>query len=400
MRGDLGGAWSYDAYYQYGRTNFAETYPNDFSVTRLQQRARRRRRSRAASPTCRSVLTGTDPPASPTTSSRHGHGHPGGAQLSADPGLPARRQRRVGRQRLGHRQARRIWRAIPLGRGRRRHRARRRISQGVARSPDRRGLLAAAVERPRRPGRADPADHRRVRRPRGVRRGPHADRRERLLPQPLARGRLPPLEIRDQGNAATASRPTPTSSAAISRRSATSASAPATTARSARRTSRSCSRRRTSQLDGNTDPAPATRSPPAPPTPAASAPGPASSARSSSGNPAGQYNGLVGGSPNLTPEVADTYHRRRRAPAALHPAARADGRLVRHQGQERDPADRRRTPSSTPASTTLRPGLLRPHPPRRVRLAVAVRRTASSVDHRATSAASRPAASTSAPATR
>lgn len=35
VRGDLGSAWNYDAYYQYGRTNFAETYFNDFSVNRL-----------------------------------------------------------------------------------------------------------------------------------------------------------------------------------------------------------------------------------------------------------------------------------------------------------------------------------------------------------------------------
>ena len=35
MRGDLSDVWSYDTYYQYGRTNFAQTYQNDFSVTRL-----------------------------------------------------------------------------------------------------------------------------------------------------------------------------------------------------------------------------------------------------------------------------------------------------------------------------------------------------------------------------
>ena len=35
IKGDLGPAWSYDTYYQYGRTNFAQTYQNDFSVTRI-----------------------------------------------------------------------------------------------------------------------------------------------------------------------------------------------------------------------------------------------------------------------------------------------------------------------------------------------------------------------------
>ncbi|MBY8828086.1 TonB-dependent receptor domain-containing protein [Hephaestia mangrovi] len=34
-RGDLGKAWSYDAYYQYGRTNYQQTYYNEFSVARL-----------------------------------------------------------------------------------------------------------------------------------------------------------------------------------------------------------------------------------------------------------------------------------------------------------------------------------------------------------------------------
>src|SRR5204863_43230 len=35
MRGDLDDVWSYDMYYQFGQTNFAETYSNDFSVRRL-----------------------------------------------------------------------------------------------------------------------------------------------------------------------------------------------------------------------------------------------------------------------------------------------------------------------------------------------------------------------------
>jgi len=35
VKGDINPAFSYDAYYQYGRTNFAETYFNDFSVSRL-----------------------------------------------------------------------------------------------------------------------------------------------------------------------------------------------------------------------------------------------------------------------------------------------------------------------------------------------------------------------------
>jgi iron complex outermembrane receptor protein len=59
MRGELSNTWSYDAYYQYARVNFSETYFNDFSVNRL---------TRAldvvnvgGTPTCRSVANGQDP---------------------------------------------------------------------------------------------------------------------------------------------------------------------------------------------------------------------------------------------------------------------------------------------------------------------------------------------------
>src|SRR3954471_20556294 len=59
MRGELSNTWSYDLSYQYARVNFAETYLNDFSVSRL---------TRALDvvnvngvPTCRSVTTGDDP---------------------------------------------------------------------------------------------------------------------------------------------------------------------------------------------------------------------------------------------------------------------------------------------------------------------------------------------------
>lgn len=62
MRGDLGGGFSYDASYQYGRVVFAQTYFNDFSIIRG---------ARAIDvvdgpapgidPVCRSVLNGQDP---------------------------------------------------------------------------------------------------------------------------------------------------------------------------------------------------------------------------------------------------------------------------------------------------------------------------------------------------
>lgn len=63
LRGDFAKGLSYEAYYQYGRVVYAQTYLNDFSVTRL---------GRAidvidgdpgpgVTPTCRSVVDGTDP---------------------------------------------------------------------------------------------------------------------------------------------------------------------------------------------------------------------------------------------------------------------------------------------------------------------------------------------------
>jgi iron complex outermembrane receptor protein len=63
MRGDLDDVWSYDMYYQFGQTNFAETYSNDFSVRRLGLALDIIDDPRVAGvqPICRSVLDGTDP---------------------------------------------------------------------------------------------------------------------------------------------------------------------------------------------------------------------------------------------------------------------------------------------------------------------------------------------------
>ncbi|WP_037499102.1 TonB-dependent receptor domain-containing protein [Sphingomonas jaspsi] len=65
-KGDLGKAWSYDAYYQYGRVNYNQTYRNEFSVARLNRALDVVTDTRAGSPTlgqavCRSVLDGSDP---------------------------------------------------------------------------------------------------------------------------------------------------------------------------------------------------------------------------------------------------------------------------------------------------------------------------------------------------
>jgi len=63
MRGDLNDVWSYDTYYQYAQTNFAQTYLNDFSVTRLTRALDviDNPNTPGVDPVCRSVLDGTDP---------------------------------------------------------------------------------------------------------------------------------------------------------------------------------------------------------------------------------------------------------------------------------------------------------------------------------------------------
>jgi iron complex outermembrane recepter protein len=59
-KGDLGEAWSYDAYYQYGRTNYTQVYTNDVSVARL-TKAIDVVAGPGGTPICRSVRDGSDP---------------------------------------------------------------------------------------------------------------------------------------------------------------------------------------------------------------------------------------------------------------------------------------------------------------------------------------------------
>ena len=60
-----------------------------------------------------------------------------------------------------------------------------------------------------------------------------------------------------------------------------------------------------------------------------------------SGNPAGQYNGLLGRQPEPEPGKGDDQDGRRRASAAHDPEARVERRLLEHQPEERDPGLRR-----------------------------------------------------------
>ncbi|WNO54676.1 TonB-dependent receptor domain-containing protein [Stakelama saccharophila] len=60
-RGDIGTGLSYDAYYQYGRTNFSETYFNDFSINRLGRALDVVTDPTTGEAVCRTALDGTDP---------------------------------------------------------------------------------------------------------------------------------------------------------------------------------------------------------------------------------------------------------------------------------------------------------------------------------------------------
>ena len=63
-KGDLSKAWSYDAYWQYGRTNFQLTYSNEFSVARLNKAldvVDSNPDPLITTPVCRSFLDGSDP---------------------------------------------------------------------------------------------------------------------------------------------------------------------------------------------------------------------------------------------------------------------------------------------------------------------------------------------------
>jgi iron complex outermembrane recepter protein len=62
-KGELGKAWNYDVYYQYGRTNYSQVYSNEFSIDRLTKALDVV--STAGGPACRSARAGTDPNCKP-----------------------------------------------------------------------------------------------------------------------------------------------------------------------------------------------------------------------------------------------------------------------------------------------------------------------------------------------
>ncbi len=65
-KGDLGDSWSYDAYYQFSKVSYTQTYINEFSIARLNNALNAVTDTRAGSATfgevvCRSVIDGSDP---------------------------------------------------------------------------------------------------------------------------------------------------------------------------------------------------------------------------------------------------------------------------------------------------------------------------------------------------
>jgi iron complex outermembrane receptor protein len=60
-RGELGKAWSYDLYYQYGRTNYSQVYTNEFSTARMTKALDAVTNPANGQVVCRSFLDGTDP---------------------------------------------------------------------------------------------------------------------------------------------------------------------------------------------------------------------------------------------------------------------------------------------------------------------------------------------------
>ena len=219
------------------------TYQNDFSVTRLGRAIDvvDNPNTPGVDPVCRSVLDGTDPSCVPWDIFATGQVTPAALAYLQTPGFQRGNvQQTVASAsltgNLGEWGIQFPWASDGVG-----------IALGVEYRKERLelqtdvGLPDAAVERPRRPGRADAPGHRAS--STSARPSPRsASRSSRTASSTISRSR-PAIAIRITASAPAASAPTPTRSASISRSSATSGSAPPTTARSARRTSRSCSRR-------------------------------------------------------------------------------------------------------------------------------------------------------------
>ena len=86
-KGDLSPAWSYDAYYLYGQTNFSQRFDNDVSRARLLRAVDVVTDPNTGLPVCRSVLDGTDPNCVPYDIFARGQVTPEATQYFSIPGF-------------------------------------------------------------------------------------------------------------------------------------------------------------------------------------------------------------------------------------------------------------------------------------------------------------------------
>ena len=133
MRGDFAKGLSYETYYQYGRVVYAQTYLNDFSVTRLARALDviDNPATPGVDPTCRSALDGSDPNCVPYDIFANGGVTPAALAYLQTPGFArGNTQETVANANitadLGA-----VWPSDALGERGLRPQLRRRISQGV-----------------------------------------------------------------------------------------------------------------------------------------------------------------------------------------------------------------------------------------------------------------------------
>ena len=192
-------------------------------------------------------------------------------------------------------------------------------------------------ERSRRPGCSDAGHGRILRRSRGVRRSSPAAAAGQAVRAERCRWK----QAIATPTTTWASTPIPTSSASIGRRSRTCGCAAAISVRCVRRTSRNCSCSRGCSSTVRPIPAPVRRAkrPEANLEECARSGVTAAQYGNILANPAEQYNGLVGGNPDLDPEESDTVFVRLRVAAAL-PAGPSTARSTTTTSRSRSSSTR------------------------------------------------------------
>ncbi len=206
MRGDLSNVFSYDAYYQYGRTEYQQVYENEFSVSRLNNALNVVNVDPATGAVvpvgtagsvieCRSVLAGTDTNCVPYDV--FGAGGPSAAAinyLNVFGVMTGRTSEQVADINFTGDLGNMGW--TPAVGDRRSQRQRRlRVPQGIARAQP--GPVVPD-ERSRRSGCGDASGQRQLRRQRSVRRNPDPDRAALVHRRADHPRRLPQVVVQDE----------------------------------------------------------------------------------------------------------------------------------------------------------------------------------------------------------